>query len=108
MNINETKKYTIHTETFEFNPTKHRNAKEAHDAYDDHNDKIVGAYDTIDAAREAIAEIRVDTHRFSYRCAQATVAWIAETVYNVGDDGELEIDCSYDEWDFKFEETPEC
>lgn len=104
----ETIKYTIHTETFEFNPTKHHNAEEAHSAFDDHNDKIVGVYDTLDEARKALSSIRVETYRLSYKCAQATVAWIAESVYNIDDDGELDYDVSRDEWDFKCEETPEC
>ena len=106
--MNETIKYTIHTETFEFDPTKYHNAKEAHYAYDDHGDKIVGIYDTLDEARKVLAGLRVETYRFNYRCAQATVAWIAESVYNVGDDGELEYDASRDEWDFRCKETPEC
>lgn len=106
--MKETIKYTIHTETFEFNPTKHESAKEAHYAYDDHDDEIVGIYDTLDEARKDISQMSVETYRFSYRCAQATVAWIAKTVYNVYDDGELEYDCSYNEWDFKYKETPEC
>lgn len=106
--MKETAKYTIHTETFEFNPTKYHDAEEAHNAYDDHDDEIVGIYDTLDEARKALSEICVKTYRFSYRCAQATVAWIAESVYNVDDNGELEYDVSRDEWDFRYEETPEC
>lgn len=106
--MNETIKYTIHTETFEFDPTKYPTAKEAHYAYDDHNDKIKGIYDTLDEAREVLSEMYVETFRFGYRCAQATVAWIAESIYNVCDDGELDYDVSLDEYDLKYAETPEC
>lgn len=106
--MNETIKYTIYTETFEFDPTKYHDAEEAHVAYDDHYSKIVGTYDTLDEARKELSKIRVETYRFSYRCAQATVAWIEESVYNVGDDGESEYDAYYAEWDFKYKETPEC
>lgn len=99
-------KFTVHTETFEFNATKYSNAEEAYWACDDHDGKIVGMFDTIDEARAELDKIKVSTYRFSYKVAQATVAWIEESEYE-DDDGELCFLGGADVWDFKFEETPE-
>ena len=99
-------KFTVHTETFEFNPTKFSNAEEAYWAYEDHNDNTIGMFDTLDKARTELAKIKVITYRFSYKVAQATAAWIEESEYEE-DDGELCFLGGANVWDFKFEETPE-
>ena len=100
------KKFTLRQETFEFNPTKYESAQDAFFDYDDHNDKIIGFFDTIEEAREKLKEIRVMTYRYSYKVAQATVAFIEEGEYEYDDEGELCFIEGSDIWDFTFEKTP--
>ncbi|MBQ7846864.1 MAG: hypothetical protein IJ344_01135 [Clostridia bacterium] len=99
-------KYTVNTETFEFNPTKHATAELAFHAYDDHSNKIVATLDTIEKARKALDSIKVSTYRFGYKVAQATVAYIEEAEFDLDEDGELEYVQGGDILDFKFEALP--
>lgn len=100
-------KYTVNVETFEFDPTRYATAEEAYMAYDDHNDKEVGIFDTIEEARKELEKISVSTYRFSYKVARATAAWIEEGEY-CEEDGKLCFLGGVDVWNFKFEETPNC
>lgn len=96
-------KYAVHTEHFEFNPTKYKTAEDAFFTYDDHWDKQLGIFDTLEEARAFLKTISVSSHRYSYTLADATVAFIMEADYDLNDDGEWEFIEGADYWDFKCE-----
>ena len=98
-------KYEVFTEAFEFNPTKYKTAEDAHKAYDFHDAKSLGLFDTIEEARAFLATFQPHTYRFSHTCAQAEVYYISEGDYDE-EDGEWEFICGENIYDFKHEELP--
>ena len=97
-------KFVVNTETFEFNPKKYLTAEDAYLAYDDHDNEEEGIYDTLDEARNALANISVYTDKFSSTLARATTAWIEEREY---DDEDGEFLGGANVWDFTFEHIDE-
>lgn len=91
-------RYAVMTETFEFNPTKHKTAEDAFFAYDDHNSKTIALFDSLDEARAELAKHTPKTYRFEYKLAQASVVYIEEADF----DGDEFIEGS-NIYDFTFE-----
>lgn len=96
-------KYAICTESFEFNPTKYSTPEEAYWAYDDHNDKRIALFDTLEEARQALNDIRVETASYSYKLSRATIAYIEEAEFDQDEDGEWEFVDGSNYYDFKYE-----
>lgn len=101
-------KFAVHKESFQFNTRKYKTAEDAYYAYDDHNDEVVGLFDTIEEARECLADIRVDSGIYlGSHNAWANVAWIEESDWDYDEDlGEWEFVMGSDIWDFKYEPLP--
>jgi hypothetical protein len=101
-----TTKFTVHTESFEFNPRHHKSILDAFLALTDTEDKLLGMYDTLAEARDALAAVKVDTRRYSYNLAHAVVAYIYSSEYEQDEDGEWEFISGSDMPEFKAEELP--
>ena len=95
------KKFRVNTETFEYRADKYRTAEEAFFDLNDHDDKTVGIFDTLDEARKCLANINVSTTIFNNgKLAIATIAYLEEADFEL-DDGEWEFISGSDYWDIK-------
>lgn len=97
------KKFAVHTETFEFDPTKHATAQDAYWASDDHNDEVVAICGSLEEAKVVLAEQAVATHHYSRKLAASTVAFIGESEYELDENGEWEFISGMDVCEFKYE-----
>ena len=101
------KKFTVRTETIQFNVKKFSNAEEAYFAEDDHDDKTIAMCDTLEEARAILTGIKVSTHQYvSSDIAIATVAFIEEAEWEQDEDGEWEFIDGSDICDFTYLELP--
>ena len=106
--MKEKKLFSVEIDRIEFDPRKHATVGSAFDEAlsKDRNPEKVGLYETIEEARKKLAEIKVNTTRYSYKLASAKVAYITEATYELEDE-EWEFIEGEDFWDLKFEEIEE-
>ena len=99
-------KYAVNTAIYEFNPNKCDSVNDAFFKFDGSQEaKMIALFDTIEAARELLATIKVSTIRFSRKLARASVAYIEEADFDYDEDlDEWEFISGSDIWDFSCEE----
>ncbi len=96
--------YEVLKASFAYDPRKVKSVEEAFEKYEGYsNAKGVKLCKTIDEAREALADIKVDLCIFDAgRYAEATVAYIEEGDWDWDEDLKEYVFCSgVDRWDFK-------
>jgi hypothetical protein len=97
-------KFRVNTETFEYCTDKYSTPEEAYFDSDNHNDKTVAIFDTLDEAREYLVNVKVSTDIFNNgKSALAAIAYIEEADFELNDDSEWEFISGSDYWDFKCE-----
>jgi hypothetical protein len=86
-------KYSVNTTSFEFNPTKCDGIEDAFFKFEgDANAKPIAICDTLEEAREILSQLKVSTHRYSYKLAYAEMAYIEEA--------DFEYDEELESWEF--------
>lgn len=95
--------FAIMTATFEFNPSKVNSVEDAFEKYDGSSDsRRVNICKTIKEAREVLSTIEVNTYVYSWKLAEAQVAYIEEGDFEWDEDlQEYELVDGVDGWDFK-------
>ena len=96
--------YEVLKASFAYDPRKVKSVEEAFEKYEGNsNAKGVKLCKTIDEAREALADIKVDMRIYDAgRYAEATVAYIEEGDWDWDEDLREYVFCSgVDRWDFK-------